>query len=132
MKLLLYGMVGWLGLLTVVSVVSFTIMYVRLDRTYHALQEADVCSVTTGSRRSSVLDWFKSNDGKRTSLTFYDSDYDAAQNAVDVAQNSGSIGIPTTDHKSECENGSTPKSVVIYRSAAVHHLNSVTASDSQC
>lgn len=115
-------MVGWLGLLTVVSVVSFTIMYVRLDRTYHALQESDVRSVTTGSQRSGVLDWFKSNDGRRTSLTFYDSDYDydAAQNAVDAA------------HESECENGSTPKSVVIYRSAAVHHLNSVTASDSQC
>lgn len=117
-------MVGWLGLLTVVSVVSFTIMYVRLDRTYRALQESDVCSVTTGSQRSSVLDWFKSNDDKKTSLTFYDSDYDAAQN-------SGSIGIPATDNECESENGSMPKSVVTYRSAAVHHLNSVTASDSQ-
>lgn len=125
-KLLLYGMVGWLGLLTVASAIIFTIMYVRLDRTYHALEESDACSMTTsGSRRSSILDEFQQNDNKKSSFRFYDSDFDATQSG-------GTIKVPATDDDCECENGSMPKTIVTYRSAAVHHLNSVTASDSHC
>jgi len=125
-KIFLYGMVGWLGILTVTSVIVFTVMYIRLDRTYRALEESDVCSISTASsRRSGILNIFRPTQKNKTPLKFYDSDHDAVQSH-------GTIKVAATDDECECENGSVPRTVTFRPSAAVHKIQSVTASDSAC
>jgi len=97
-KLLLYGMIGWLGLITIASVVVFIIVNIRLNQANRALDELEVGSESTvTSKRSRVVDIFSRTDPP----TFYSSDKEQSttQDADDV------IKVRATDDECECVNG---------------------------
>lgn len=97
-KILLYGMIGWLGLITIASVVVFIIVNIRLNQANRALDELEVGSESTvTSKRSRVVDIFSRTDPP----TFYSSDREpsSTQGDTDV------IRVRATDDECECVNG---------------------------
>jgi len=58
--MLVYGMIAWLGVITIAAVVVFVLVHLRLRRTMQSLDDAEIGSMSSGSsrtsRRSSVAD----------------------------------------------------------------------------
>lgn len=101
-KVLLYAMIGWLGLITIASVVVFIIVNIRLNQANRALDELEVGSESTvTSKRSRVVDIFSRTDPP----TFYSSDREpSSTHDADV------IKVRATDDECECVNGSPTNS----------------------
>jgi hypothetical protein len=96
-KILLYSMIGWLGLITIASVVVFVIVNIRLNQANRALDELEVGSESTvTSKRSRVVDIFNRTEPP----TFYNSDREPSS-----TQDGDVIKVRATDDESECVNG---------------------------
>jgi len=97
-KILLYGMIGWLGLITIASVVVFIIVNVRLNQANRALDELEVGSESTvTSKRSRVVDIFSRMDPP----TFYSPDREPST----PTQDADVVKVRATDDECECVNG---------------------------
>ena len=96
-KILLYSMIGWLGLITIASVVVFVIVNIRLNQANRALDELEVGSESTvTSKRSRVVDIFNRTEPP----TFYSSDREPTS-----TQDAEVIKVRATDDECECVNG---------------------------
>lgn len=102
--LLLYCMIAWLGLISVVAVIVFVIVNVKLTQANRALDELEVGSVSTASsKRSRILDIFTRVEPP----TFYNVDREGS--TCDGQPVPGNIiKLPATDDECECVNGSGP------------------------
>jgi len=102
-KILLYGMIGWLGLITIASVVVFIIVNVRLNQANRALDELEIGSESTvTSKRSRVVDIFSRTDPP----TFYSPDREPSS----PTQDADVLKVRATDDECECVNGSPTNS----------------------
>lgn len=118
-RILLYGMIGWLALITIASVVVFVIVNIRLNQANRALDELEVGSESTvTSKRSRVIDIFSRTEPP----TFYNLDREASQDG-DV------IKVRATDDECECVNGSPEKEPTSQEPAAASSSNTLPATE---